>query len=596
MSSSKQTISLFTILFIITSMLILVPGTAVAKGFSGYWNSTFGHIKIKVQGKRVNGIYSDGEVEGEIKGTLSADGSMLNGKWHEGDLKGKLFFRLLPGKTAFTGQWWKENNSTGGQWIAVRMEKDQVSKRIKAADYGGTWQTNFGKMEIAVDGNSVTGSFKGRLSAGTLKGKIDPKTKELTANWTDKKHGGTVKLSLLKGKSGFNGEWWFNGGQYGGVWYGARTTQLFGQISGDCDDGEGTYVWTDGSRYEGSWQKKNYHGLGTTYNVAGKVDMKGLWVEGIYQGMPLGGNYLNGNGKLQLPDGAIYDGEFKDYIMNGQGKITFTNGDVYEGNIAEGIPNGEGSYSWKQRGDKYRGSFKNGVPHGDGHYIFAGGSEYTGKFRNGKRHGKGIQVWPNKDRYEGQWKQDFLSGKGIYSYSNGDEYNGAYIKGKKFDKGTYTFADGTEINAHWENDHVSHVEASEEVGSNGISAQAPRSTNYPFNVAENPALQTRKKFVYQVRENVIPSAGSATPLKEIFITYYVVSGPERVDKAAALSWVAEKTGISGTGKFRVETVLDPKHRIEQLMNRYRYDLDGTRVTFIGGQYFDFAESITLSAK
>jgi hypothetical protein len=32
-----------------------------------------------------------------------------------------------------------------------------------------------------------------------------------------------------------------------------------------------------------------------------------------------------------LPSGAIYDGNYKDFVKHGHGKFTFSNGDVYEG-------------------------------------------------------------------------------------------------------------------------------------------------------------------------------------------------------------------------------------------------------------------------
>ena len=74
----------------------------------------------------------------------------------------------------------------------------------------------------------------------------------------------------------------------------ARTT---GCTDGDCDNGVGTWTYTDKTTYVGEWNNGLKHGQGT----------------------------------LTFPDGATYVGEWHDGFMNGQGTFTLADGTVKKG-------------------------------------------------------------------------------------------------------------------------------------------------------------------------------------------------------------------------------------------------------------------------
>lgn len=346
-------------------MLFLLPAFLFAspKGFSGYWHSTFGHIQIEVSGKRASGIYNDGEVEGRLEGRISADGTMLNGKWTEGDLNGQLIFRLASGGNGFNGYWWKADSDQNGHWAAVRVQKG-IECTATADDYAGTWETNFGVMELKVTEETVGGTFQGRVSSGQISGSIDAASKQFHAKWSDEKYRGTMTLQMQRGKNSFYGEWRFADGQFGGIWYGVKKNEVLGCISGDCAGGEGTYVWRDGSRFEGQWQRNNFHGIGTSYDAAGNVDRSGVWANGLYQGRLLSGDAAAGSVKLELPGGRIYEGELREYEMNGSAVITYPNGDVYQGEVLGGVPHGQGNYRRAGSGEAQEGRFKHGALEG----------------------------------------------------------------------------------------------------------------------------------------------------------------------------------------------------------------------------------------
>ncbi len=72
----------------------------------------------------------------------------------------------------------------------------------------------------------------------------------------------------------------------------------FGQcISGDCENGFGTYILSSGNKYKGEWKDGNFHGQGTFTWTSGKK----------------------------------YVGEWKDHMRNGQGTFTWANGDEKKG-------------------------------------------------------------------------------------------------------------------------------------------------------------------------------------------------------------------------------------------------------------------------
>ena len=114
-------------------------------------------------------------------------------------------------------------------------------------------------------------------------------------------------------------------------------TQETGCISGDCQNGQGTYTYSSGSKYVGEWKDGNYHGQGT---------------------------WTGGEGEFE---GDKYVGEWKDDYMHGKGTYTYTN-------AVPGYANGE----------KYVGEFKYGSKHGKGKNVRNDGNEYVIWHYNGE--------------------------------------------------------------------------------------------------------------------------------------------------------------------------------------------------------------------
>jgi len=182
------------------------------------------------------------------------------------------------------------------------------------------------------------------------------------------------------------------------------------------------------------------------------------------------GNLLR-KGKVVYPNGAVYDGEWKNQKRHGNGVLVDVNGDRYEGMFEEGIPNGFGkrvyafvmidhelvkgkrSYEghWKDglydgsgkyvvgNGETYVGEFQNGMYHGRGRYEYLDGRIYDGDFARGHRSGFGKMIYPNGDVYEGEWKMDNYEGRGKLVLRRAGQMEGFFRMGALHGQGTRTY-------------------------------------------------------------------------------------------------------------------------------------------------------------
>ena len=80
-----------------------------------------------------------------------------------------------------------------------------------------------------------------------------------------------------------------------------------GSFKFDKKDGQGKYVWADGSNYNGQWVGNNMSGFGryvsSTYTYEGTYNIDKMWGNGIYT----------------ANDGSYYQGQFLNGYLHGQG-------------------------------------------------------------------------------------------------------------------------------------------------------------------------------------------------------------------------------------------------------------------------------------
>lgn len=276
------------------------------------------------------------------------------------------------------------------------------------------------------------------------------------------------------------------------------TTNSFGCVSGDCNNGNGTFIDSLGNIYTGEWKDgtKNGHGTYTQKRRGekyigewkdGKKNGKGEFTRNAYKyvgqwkddkknGQGTSESTMksvNKEGNVEVVEGTKYVGEWKDDKYNGQGELTegalIHSRDDYKGEWKNGEKNGQGISTWKD-GRKYEGGWKDGNRDGQGTFTYANGDKYIGEWKNGDKNGKGEFIYANGSVYVGEWKDDkpievktktgciagnCINGQGTYLFPNGEKYVGSFKDGKYSGQGSIIFANGQQYIGNWENDFQS---------------------------------------------------------------------------------------------------------------------------------------------
>jgi len=148
------------------------------------------------------------------------------------------------------------------------------------------------------------------------------------------------------------------------------STKQEGCISGDCENGQGTYISQNGAtKYVGEWKDGKQHGQGTY------------------------GSFLEGE----------YVGEWKDGKKDGQGTYTYFDGDKYVGQWKDDLMHGQGTYTW--------GESPLNFILGDSIGKQNAGNKYVGEWKDGKKHGQGTMTWADGTIEEGLWENNKFIGE-----------------------------------------------------------------------------------------------------------------------------------------------------------------------------------------
>lgn len=578
-------------IYIITLMLMTVIGAVNGQNkiIDGQWRTTLGAVNLTANGSRVSGVYEHAGNKGEISGRYSWRTRLVSGRWNLEGKEGRFIFQAFSDGSGFLGEWWSGDSLRGGDWIGVRDDKNWRQVSVKASAFGGRWATNYGNMTISTDGLKAAGQFTGTQNHGSFSGNIIEETNRLVAQWKDEKHSGKVIWHLIKGGKAIIGEWWYNDNEYGGFWYGTRPVSFDGCMTGDCSEGMSTYIWADGSRYEGQWKNGVFHGEGTSYDPYGRILLSGVWTEGIYIGKCVKGDCIDGTGTIVYRDNTHYEGELTHGFPEGQGKAQTADSSLYKGTFKNGLPNGEGVLEWGSSGEEYNGFFGLGKMQGKGLYQFADDGKYDGQFRRGSRFGKGIMMWPNGDWYEGEWQNDQMSGEGTYVFQSGDRYVGHFEDNKRSGQGVYRYSDGRTLEGQWKDDQPV-------ANTDGINAGQQNQSMAPEDIrATLPPRRTRSfknENTYLVYE-VVPTAQPTfyrEGEQESKMIYFILISPKSLSRSEVKSIIEAKTDFVLVNTHRVEKTEEPLLRLQKVYRRYSGGLSNTRLNLTEGGIITLTES------
>jgi len=185
-------------------------------------------------------------------------------------------------------------------------------------------------------------------------------------------------------------------------------------------EGFGSVVYQNRSKYEGHFHNYLRHGFGTL-TLSDGTKYESAWKS----------DERHGEGREVCPDGTTFTGSYVKGMRHGHGVMTWPEGSKYSGEFERGRANGEGELL-RTDGSVYRGQFSEDCMSGNGRMQWRDGVEYNGEFTGNRREGFGRMHWTSGrwKSYEGYWKDGLQHGKGTLADHSNQEFRGVFENGK----------------------------------------------------------------------------------------------------------------------------------------------------------------------
>ena len=234
---------------------------------------------------------------------------------------------------------WKNGSRFFGEWKLDKPEGAGVFINAQSVKQQGLWKK--GKL-FEENANLVTEklfSVSSRIQ-GCLAGDCIGGNGTLMVN-------GDIYIGDFKNnlRHGVGICFYFNGSAYKGDW------------QGDKQHGNGELTYADGTIRKGIWSKNIFQGSSIPSKPEGPKPPDDT-VNEKFEGCQ-SGNCQNGIGTYIYANGSKYVGDFQNGKANGMGKISYFDGDVYEGEIENGALHGKGVMV-SANGNKVRGIWESG--------------------------------------------------------------------------------------------------------------------------------------------------------------------------------------------------------------------------------------------
>lgn len=196
------------------------PGGAAEPTFSGEWDTTYGRMVLKVEGRKISGTYEfAGGGANDISGTQ--EGRKLTFTYQETGVTGAGVFTLAEDGMSFAGQWHPQGQTAWANWIGRRPAGANQN-------FSGVWKTSFGLMRLTQRSNSVEGCYQ---FAGTSRISGSVKGDTLALKYREPEGAtGSGQFTLAPERDRFAGTWKTDAGLDGGLWVGTRLTPQPGRV------------------------------------------------------------------------------------------------------------------------------------------------------------------------------------------------------------------------------------------------------------------------------------------------------------------------------------------------------------------------------
>jgi len=398
-------------------------------------------VMTYITGNVYAGAFADNKFNGPATFTWS-DGDEYEGAFKDGERHGigKMDFNAT-GEVHYSTY---ENGAYVGDgvaWNAARTvahkllgEKKQSEISLKVAE----------KMAADKFGLPVPPPHVARVVAPgpSLLGRVFSRSSSAVATFEDDGDKGAYFGALVDGKRhGFGKMIYDSGNSYEGDFF-----------ENQFQGGLGTFKWSDGTEYEGSWKAGKFDGMGIFRSQQG-VDYS-LYQSGYATGVGVACNTDSTKAYHTLDGNIVGDTTLDQATELAMSKFNLplpgpkkqaVSGLVRFFRPSTVGPDGKPRFKDHNDWGTYTGKVDGqGRRQGLGRMAYDSGHSYDGPFLDDKFHGdKGSYKWFDGDEFVGAWADGDRHGDGVYDLSDGTVSYEAYTKGKPTGTGVVWTPDRT---------------------------------------------------------------------------------------------------------------------------------------------------------